>query len=121
MGQNVAILGASQKPDRYAYKAFKMLREYGHNPLPVSRNVKEVEGVAAVISVLEIHEPVETLTMYVGANISTGLQDEILKLNPKRVIFNPGTENPELEAALKAAKIEVVEGCTLVMLKTNQF
>lgn len=121
MGQNVAILGASQKPDRYAYKAFKMLTQYGHQPFPVSRNVKEVEGIAAVTSVLELKTPIDTLTMYVGPDISTGLQAEILKLAPKRVIFNPGTENPALENALKEAKIEVIEACTLVMLKTNQF
>ena len=59
--------------------------------------------------------------MYVGAKISTGLHDAILKLNPERVIFNPGTENPELESALKNNGIEIIHACTLVLLKTEQF
>jgi predicted CoA-binding protein len=121
MGQHVAILGASSKPDRYAYKAFSMLKEYGHTPHPVTPKFNEIEGVAAVANLRELTMPIDTLTMYVGPDISTKLKSEILELHPKRVIFNPGSENPALEEELEHAGINVVEGCTLVMLRTNQF
>lgn len=121
MGQKVAILGASNKPERYAYRAFKMLQEYGHTPVPVSPRLTELEGVQAVAKLADVRTPVDTLTMYVGPQISTGLRDEILKLKPKRVIFNPGSENPELERALEAEGIETLEACTLVLLRTRQF
>ncbi|MBX3017323.1 MAG: CoA-binding protein [Bdellovibrionaceae bacterium] len=119
--ENVAILGASDRADRFAYKAFKLLQEYGHTPLPVSPNVAVVEGVPSVKSVAELQVPVDTLTMYVGAKISNQLTNEILALKPKRVIFNPGSENPELADKLEQAGSEVVEACTLVMLRTGQY
>lgn len=117
----VAILGASPKPERYAYMAFKMLKEYGHTPIPVSPKFKDIEGVPAIASLKDIKDPVDTLTMYVGPATSGPLTEEILALKPKRVIFNPGSENEELESRLREAGVEVVEGCTLVMLRTNQF
>lgn len=119
--QQVAILGASSKPDRYAYKAFSMLKAYGHTPLPVTPKFSEIEGVPVVANLRDLTSPVDTLTMYVGPDTSTKLKSEILSLHPKRVIFNPGSENPALEEELKNAGIEVIEGCTLVMLSTNQF
>lgn len=118
--QSVAILGASDQPDRYAFKAFNMLKEYGHTPLPVSRNVREVEGVAAVQRLTELSN-VDTVTMYVNPKLGAQLKDDIVKLKPKRVIFNPGTENHLLMDELKSQGIEVVEACTLVMLRTGQF
>jgi uncharacterized protein len=121
MSQKVAILGASAKPDRYANIAFKMLKKYGHTPLPVSPKLRELEGTPVYTSLREIETTVDTLTLYVGPDTSTLLQEQILKLKPKRVIFNPGSENPTLESALKKAGIDVIEACTLVMLKTNQF
>lgn len=121
MGQKVAILGASNKPDRYAFKAFQMLKQYGHSPIPVSPKLKELDGVPAVASLKDISFPVDTLTMYVGPDTSDKLRNEILSLKPKRVIFNPGSENPELEEALEKAGVHVVEACTLVLLRTEQF
>jgi predicted CoA-binding protein len=121
VGQKVAILGASPKPERFANKAFHMLREYGHTVLPVSPSLKELEGVKVFSSLGDIMEPVDTLTMYVGAKISSEMSDAILELKPKRVIFNPGSENPELQFKLERAGIEVEEACTLVLLRTNQF
>lgn len=121
MNQKVAIVGASNKPDRYAYKAFKMLQEYGHTPLPVSPNLTDIEGIPTVKSVNELEGSIETVTMYVGAKISSNLTDELIAFNPKRVIFNPGSENPALAEKLKSAGIEVLEACTLVLLRTQQF
>lgn len=121
MSQMVAILGASQNPDRFANKAFRLLREYGHTPLPVTPKFAELDGVRAYPTLADLPGAVDTLTMYVGPAISSKLSDEILKLKPGRVIFNPGSENPELQAKLKAARIPFVEACTLVLLRTNQF
>lgn len=117
----VAVLGASPKEDRYSYKAVKMLREHGHTPIPVHPAGHDVLGIHGLKSLDEISQPVDTLTMYVGAQISDGELDRILNLKPRRVIFNPGAENEMLADKLKAAGIEVVFACTLVMLQTDQF
>ena len=69
----------------------------------------------------KINERVHTLTMYIGPDRSTVLQDQILKLKPGRVIFNPGSENPTLQKLLLAAGIPVLEACTLVLLRNGKF
>lgn len=117
----VAVLGASPKEDRYSFKAVRMLKEYGHQPIPVHPAGHVVDGDISKKSLDEITDPVDTLTMYVGPEISDKELDRILKLKPRRVIFNPGAENDELAEKLEAAGIEVVLGCTLVMLRSDQF
>ena len=119
--QTVAILGASEKKERYSYLAFKMLQDYGHTPLPVSPRLKDLEGTPVVASLAHISSPVDTLTMYVGPDKSSALLQDIIKLKPKRVIFNPGSENPSLQKELAQNGIAVEEACTLVLLRTNQF
>jgi predicted CoA-binding protein len=121
MGQKVAILGASKNPERYSHRAFSMLKDYGHSPLPVNPGFSELEGVPVFAKLTDIKDPVDTLTMYVGPDISAKLKNEILQLKPKRVIFNPGSENPALEKDLEKAGIHIVDACTLVLLRTNQF
>ncbi len=121
MGQKVVILGASDKPERYAWTAFNMLREYGHIPLPVSPTLKSIDGVAVSASLGEIKGAVDTLTMYVNPKISSRLRADILRLNPKRVIFTPGSENPELAKELKQVGIHTIDACTMVLLRTAQF
>ena len=69
----------------------------------------------------EIKEPIDTVSMYVAADISSGLGEAILAKKPRRVIFNPGAENPGLEVKIKERGITVLNACTLVMLRTNQF
>jgi len=118
---NVAVLGASPKEERYSFKAVRMLKEHGHNPIPVHPAGHVVDGIKAVKGLGEITQPVDTLTVYVNPKISSAEYDNILKLKPRRVIFNPGAENPELRDKLKADGFEVVEACTLVMLRTKQF
>lgn len=117
----VAVLGASPKEDRYSFKAVKMLREHGHTPIPVHPAGHDVLGITGLKSLDEVSQPIDTLTMYVGAQISDGELDRILKLKPRRVIFNPGSENETLAEKLRSAGIEVVFACTLVMLQTDQF
>lgn len=119
--ERVVVIGASNNPERYANKAMKMLAEYGHEPVPVAPAVAEVEGRRAVATPAEVSGPVDTVTMYVGPARQAGLIDEIIALAPRRVIFNPGTENDEAYARLDAAGIAYIEACTLVMLRTGQF
>lgn len=118
--ENVVILGASDNPERYAYKAFKMLNEYHHNVTLVSPKTETVEGQKVLKTLSEVTGTIDTLTLYVNPSISSSLADEIIKLNPKRVIFNPGTENPELMAKLPS-NIKSEIACTLVLLRTDQF
>lgn len=117
----VVIVGASDKPDRYAHKALTLLRQHGHDVVPVHPRLTEIEGLAVMADLLDITGTVDTVTMYVGPAISAGLADKLIALNPQRVIFNPGSENPELATQLEAAGIATEEACTLVLLHTGQF
>ena len=120
-GSRVAVLGVSPKEIRYSLKAMRMLKEHGHKPIPIHPAGHTVDGVPGLKSLSEIGEPVDTLTVYLKSRISSGQRDDILKLNPRRVIFNPGAENKELAKVLKSAGIEVVVACTLVMLTAGEF
>ena len=119
--KTVVVLGASPKPERYSNQAVVMLKDYGYEVIPVNPSGVSIHGLSTLKSLDDIKVPVGTLTMYVGAKISTGQQDAILKLNPERVIFNPGTENSELENTLENSGIKIIHACTLVLLRTEQF
>ena len=119
--ETVAILGASPKPDRYAYKAFEMLRDYGHRPLPVNPAFEEILGEKCYRTISEAPGPIDTVTLYLGEARSNPLIDEIIAAKPRRIIMNPGAENFALADKAEAAGIEVVEGCTLVMLRSGEF
>ena len=119
--ETVAILGASPKPDRYAYKAFEMLREYGHRPIPINPAFPEILGNKCYPKISEAPGPIDTVTLYLGEARSNPLINEIIEAKPRRIIMNPGAENFALAEKAEAAGIEVVAGCTLVMLRTGQF
>ena len=119
--EKVAVVGASPKPDRYSNKAIKMLSEHNHTPVPVAPGHETIEGLKAYPDLGGLDESVDTVTLYLKKERQDAVIDQVIELNPKRVIFNPGTENPEAQQKLEAAGIQVVEACTLVMLKTNQF
>lgn len=119
--ETVVVLGASNKPDRYANKAQKLLRAHGHTVIPVHPQLTEIDGLAVLPRLAAIQQPVDTVTMYIGPERSAALVDELVALNPKRVIFNPGSESDLLEQRLRAAGIPVEEACTLVLLNTGQF
>lgn len=118
--EKVAVLGASDNPERYSYMAHQMLEENGHSVELVSPRYDNIEG-KKVHKDLSTLTNIDTLTMYVNPDISTKMKEQIFKLNPKRVIFNPGTENPALEKELTDKGIQIEEACTLVLLRTNQF
>jgi predicted CoA-binding protein len=118
--KNTLIIGATPNPSRYAYKAANMLTSKGHQIVNVGIKAGEVAGVK-IEDAKEIHTNIDTITLYVGPSIQHSYYDYILKTNPKRVIFNPGTENEELEDLLTKNGIEPVEACTLVLLATGQY
>lgn len=122
----IAILGSSINPARYSYKAALALLRKGYKDLVgVGPKRQAPEGIPTIASLAELPAlggaPLDTITFYVGPQISTPLTGEILAARPRRLIFNPGAENEALEDAARAAGIEVVEGCTLVMLSIGEF
>ena len=119
--RNVAVLGASPKPDRYSNQAMRLLAQHDYRPIPVNPAFEEIEGLPCFPALASIPEPIDTITLYVGPARSTPLIEEILAAKPRRIIMNPGAENEALAEAASGAGIEVVEGCTLVMLRTGLF
>ena len=119
--ETVAVLGASPKPDRYAYRAMEMLRAHGHRARPVNPAFPEILGETCYPSIADIPEPVETVTLYLGKERSDPLIPEILAAKPRRIIMNPGAENEKLADKARAVGIEVDYACTLVLLQTGSF
>ncbi|NNJ90608.1 MAG: CoA-binding protein [Gammaproteobacteria bacterium] len=118
---HVVVLGATPKPGRFAHQAVLLLKKHEYKITPVHPRFEEIEGISAVKYLSEINDPVQTLTLYVGASKLDNMVDEVLDLNPQRVIFNPGTESRALQKALSGKNIQWVEDCTLVMLNSGTF
>jgi len=114
------IIGASTDPDRYAYKAAHMLTAKGHQIVNIGIKKGEVAGVA-IEKPEAIHHDIDTITLYIGPAIQPQYFDYIVATKPKRVVFNPGTENEVLEELLDKHQIEYTEACTLVLLTTGQY
>jgi predicted CoA-binding protein len=119
--QVVAILGASQKPDRYAYLALKKLQANGHRVVLVNPTLDVIDGQPVLKSLADISEAIDTLTVYVNPEKLRALLPDILHLRPGRVIFNPDTEEPTVMKELDKHRIPHVEACTLVLLSTHRF
>ncbi len=118
---SVAVLGASDDPNRFSNKAFLLLKKHQYEVIPVNPKLKFIDNSPVLSGLDLIKVPVHTLTVYVNAEISRTLPQQIIRLNPNRVIFNPGTENPELEKKLIDAGIKVINACTLILLNAGQF
>lgn len=114
------VLGASTKPDRYAHIATLRLLAHGHEVALVGWQAGEVQGITIANEPVEIAD-LHTVTLYLNPYNQKEWYDYILSLQPKRIIFNPGTENPELTALASEKGIEALEACTLVMLATGQY
>jgi predicted CoA-binding protein len=117
----VAVVGASRKPERYSNRALRMLASHGHLPIPVSKLGHAILGHTGYASLTAVPGPIDTVTVYLSPEKQPPVIQDILAVQPRRVIFNPGAENPEAVAALVRHGIEVVEACTLVLLATGQF
>lgn len=118
---NVAVLGASDKPDRYSFKAVQLLRRKGHAPYPVHPLLKEIDGLPVYDSLRAIPDPIDTITVYLSARSQEAVAEDIVRRGARRVVFNPGAENPVLADRLRQQGVAVLDACTLVLLTTGQF
>ena len=121
MKRKTVVVGASPKIDRYSNRAVRTLVEKGHEVVPLNPAYQEIEGLSCVSRISEVTGPVDTVTLYLAPQHQKGLADQLIALHPQRVIFNPGTENPDLQAKLKASGVPYIEACTLVLLNTNRY
>lgn len=114
------VIGASLKEERYSNKAIQMLREYKHEV--VAHGLKE--GRILDVEILKDwkdYTDIDTVTLYLNPARQEEFYDDIIKLHPRRVIFNPGTENSEFVSLLSKNNIQSEEACTLVLLRTEQY
>jgi predicted CoA-binding protein len=114
------VLGASTKPERYAFKAITMLVEKGHSVIAIGQNQGEVAGITIRTKNIPLSN-IHTVTLYLNPLRQRDYYNYIIETKPKRVIFNPGTENPEFYQLLASNGIKVEVACTLVLLTTNQY
>ena len=114
------VLGATTKPERYAFKAINMLVDKGHSVLALGQNAGEVAGIKIQTKAIPLKN-IDTVTLYINSARQREYYNYIVDTKPKRVIFNPGTENPEFYQLLKLNDIKVEVACTLVLLSTNQY
>ena len=114
------VLGATTKPDRYAFRAINMLIEKGHSVLAVGQNAGEVAGVKIHTKTIPVKN-IDTVTLYLNPIRQRDYYNYIIEAQPKRVVFNPGTENPEFYQLLELNNIKAEVACTLVLLATNQY
>ena len=114
------ILGASDNPSRYSYMATERLIRYGHVVYPLGIKKGQIHGTLIINDKPDLKN-VDTITMYLSEANQKSWYPYIFQLNPKRIIFNPGAENEELEAMASAKGIECVNACTLVMLSVGNY
>jgi len=120
--KKTVIIGAANNPSRYSYLAAEMLTRYGHEIIPIGIRKGEMLGK----EILDIRQrpdikDVDTITLYINPQRQEEWRDYILSLNPKRIIFNPGTENAEFEEQAEKKGTEALQACTLVMLRSGQY
>ena len=112
------VLGAAENPDRYSCKAVKALLRNDYEVVPVGFRSGSIKDTVILTGMPQI-EDVDTILIYMGAKKQPDFYDYILNLNPRRVVFNPGAENPELQDILKEKGVEIVNDCALIMINTD--
>lgn len=120
MNKKTLVLGASLRPHRYSNFAIQQLLANQVEVVAIGNSSGEVAGVIIETKPIKFKD-IHTITLYLNAKSQLEYYDYILSLNPSRVIFNPGTENPELYQLLNANNIYFESACTLVLLSTNQY
>lgn len=114
------VIGASTNPDRYSSKALLLLQHQGYDVIAMGNKTGTIHGVTIQTEKL-LFEDIHTVTLYINPEIQQSYRDYILQLNPKRIIFNPGTENASLELEAKNLGINTENACTLVLLTTGAY
>lgn len=115
------VLGASPKPERYSNIAMARLAAANIPTLGYTKRLFEMDGVEIIDEWPSDTNQIDTITLYLSAKNQQEYIDRIIALRPRRVIFNPGTENPKFQEVLKEGGVEVLEACTLVLLATDQY
>lgn len=120
MTKKTLVIGASEQSDRYSHQAVKLLRHFGHEVKALGAKEGQIGDTK-----IETNPPedgdFDTVTMYLNPARQSTMEEYVLSLNPKRLIFNPGAENPLLAQKAEQKGIEVLDACTLVMLRTHQY
>ena len=114
------VLGASENPQRYSYLAVQRLLSHDHPVIAIGKQAGRVHGID-ILKEKKMENDIDTVTLYLNPMNQKNYYDYILELNPKRIIFNPGTENQEFESMAEKKGIKVMEACTLVLLSTGQY
>lgn len=114
------VIGASPNTDRYSYKATISLQKHDHTVYPLGIRNGKINDLDIIVD-KPVLENIDTVTLYVGIDHQGPWMDYIFSLKPKRIIFNPGTENPEFEALAESKGIEAIEACTLVLLSIKEY
>ena len=120
MTKKTVVLGASQNPDRYSNMAVKKLAAYRHPVVAIGKREGNINGIEIIKGQPSLDD-VDTVTLYLNPGNQKPYYDYILSLHPKRIIFNPGAENEELEHMAKEKGIRTMDACTLVLLSTEQY
>jgi predicted CoA-binding protein len=120
MKNKTLVLGASENPDRYSNKAILRLLNKGHEVVAIGKKPGSVNGVDINTEQIK-SEDIDTVTLYLNPDHQKPYYDYIMSLKPRRIIFNPGAENEELETIAAKEGIDILEACTLVMLGTGQY
>lgn len=118
--KRTVVIGASDNESRYSNMATKRLLKYGHEVFPIGIRKGKIDTLD-IITDRPVIENVNTVTLYIGPQNQDSWIAYVLSLNPKRIIFNPGTENSEFEQLANAKGVETVQGCTLVMLGADTY
>ncbi|MDZ4840012.1 MAG: CoA-binding protein [Bacteroidota bacterium] len=118
--EKVLVIGASENPEGYAYKATKMLTEFGHNAIAFGLKPGKI-GDTIITTSWPQDVNIDTVTMYVGKDRQADFIPKVLALKPHRIIFNPGTENKDFKKLAEVQGIKCEYACTLVLLATQQF
>lgn len=114
------VIGASENPDRYSFLAVEKLKKYGHPVVAIGGKAGKIGDTE-----IQVGQPsfaaIDTVTLYINPELQQQMEDYILSIKPLRIIFNPGTENPDLEQKAFSIGIETQEACTLVLLGSGQY
>jgi uncharacterized protein len=114
------VIGASPNPSKYSFKAVKLLKIMGYEVIPLGIRSGKIEDIE-IMTGKPLINSIHTVTLYIGIDKQADYYDYILSLKPKRIIFNPGTENDEFVKTAKSKGIKVDINCTLVMLNSGMY
>jgi predicted CoA-binding protein len=120
MSKKTLVIGASENPERFAYKAVKSLLGKGYEVVAEGLRLGKIDSVF-ISNEKKFYEDIDTITLYVGPKNQASWYEYIVSLNPKRIILNPGTESEELKTLAKENNIQIEEACTLVMLSIGNY